>query len=983
MKYLSLSFCFFFFFFTTEAQQEKNFYYFGSKKVLLSQSTEKLYVRMKEGAAESKTNSLRRDFKLPEKAITTLQATNFMVINLNALNKNERTQIVSELKQIDGNIEISRPVLIAPDGKEVIIDEGFYLKLKQGITYQQLKNFATQKKCILNETPYKYDSKVFNLKAGIANNYDGLQMANVFFESGLFEYAEPDFRSLSVLSTTSNGASLENKLFDLKPKSKLLNSQAPPPNDPLFSYQWALKNTGTADQYNGIVGADINVMEAWDITKGDPLIKIAVIDEGIDRAHLDLISNIMPIGFGLVLSNATTGNILSNNRSHGTSCAGIIAAEANNNIGISGIAPLCKVIAVNITVNTGGTFGSNSQLANALDWSWNEGGADVLSNSWGGGVPSSLMKDAIHRAVTQGRGGKGSLVVFSSGNDDAGVSSPGIYSEVIGVGAMSMCYQRKSPSSCDGETTWGGNYGTALDISAPGVKIATTRVTGSGSAPNKDYNLTFNGTSSAAPMVSGVAALVLSINNNLTQSQVREILERTARKVGNYSYNFVQGQPNGSWSSELGHGMINAKDAVIKAQNPAFCAVKVATTTSLQVCSSGFVPLAVTNSTTGDTYTWRRDGNNVGTGISFNANQTGSYDVILNSSNSCSDTSYKIQVIVSPQEGQLVANAGRDTTISINAKIFLGGTPSGKGGTAIINPMRGFANDIYNNTLIRFDPLQPSMNFQIVKSEVTNDYTGAASTPFGLFMINKYGSIVKIDTANGNAYPLRIKSDVSINGMTYDATTGKIFAIGKLNNNILYEVNGLTGECTFLANVSGLPNVTISSISADNSGQLFGFGLGVAGLGASLIKINKVNGEATIVGYTGFQANYAQGGGVDPLTDELYQAAITSPFGNANFKSKGLWKLNKNTGAAILIGTLAEPYNEIDAVSFAAKEYKYQWSPVTNLSNPNDANPQFTGTVVGTYVYTLTVTDLCGNTTTDAVTIDVKCGSSIVYVNQA
>ena len=219
--------------------------------------------------------------------------------------------------------------------------------------------------------------------------------------------------------------------------------------------------------------------------------------------------------------------------------------------------------------------------------------------------------------------------------------------------------------------------------------------------------------------------------------------------------------------------------------------------------------------------------------------------------------------------------------------------------------------------------------------------------------------------------------------MTYDATTGKIFAIGKLVDNVLYEVNGLTGECTFFANVSGLPNVIITSLSADNSGQLFGFGLGIEGLGASLIKINKISGEASIVGYTGFQADFAQGGAADPLTDELYQAINSSPFGNSRFGSRGLWKLNKNTGAASLVGSIGEPYNEIDAVSFAGKEYKYQWSPVTNLSNPNDANPQFTGTAVGTYVYTLTVTDLCGNTTTDAVTIDVKCASSIVYVNQA
>src|SRR5690606_13491708 len=114
---------------------------------------------------------------------------------------------------------------------------------------------------------------------------------------------------------------------------------------------------------------------------------------------------------------------------HGTACAGIIAAEANNNIGVAGVAPLCKLIPVNITVTTDGVFGTFAQIASAIDWSWDDGGADVLSNSWGGGTASSLLKDAIHRAVTLGRNGKGCVVVFSSGNNDSGLSSPAIFPE--------------------------------------------------------------------------------------------------------------------------------------------------------------------------------------------------------------------------------------------------------------------------------------------------------------------------------------------------------------------------------------------------------------------------------------------------------------------------------------------------------------------------------------------------------------------------
>src|SRR5690606_8928919 len=102
-----------------------------------------------------------------------------------------------------------------------------------------------------------------------------------------------------------------------------------------YNLQWSAVNTGAANQGSGTAGADMDIDEAWDITMGSPTIKIAVIDEGVQRSHPDLINNITATGFGLVAANATTGNILANTRSHGTSCAGIIAAEANNNIGMA------------------------------------------------------------------------------------------------------------------------------------------------------------------------------------------------------------------------------------------------------------------------------------------------------------------------------------------------------------------------------------------------------------------------------------------------------------------------------------------------------------------------------------------------------------------------------------------------------------------------------------------------------------------------
>ncbi|MFT3979520.1 MAG: S8 family serine peptidase [Ferruginibacter sp.] len=952
------------------AQQPVNnaapFYYFGNKKIFLQNSTEKIYLRMAKGAGDAR-NFLKTGYGLSEKNFTALQSDRFMMVTLAAKNASLLKTIINTL-QGSGKAELVRPALVAADGKDVIIDEGFYVKLKTGSTYSQLVAFAAQQNCLLQKA-YPYDNRTYLLKAGVLNQYDGLRMANVFFESGLFEYAEPDFQ--------------------------LLEGTTAVPNDPLFNLQWSAINTGAANQYSGTADADIDLDEAWDITMGSPSIRVAVLDEGVQRTHPDLVNNIDPLGFGLAAGNTTTGNILATARTHGTSCAGIIAAETNNGIGVAGVAPLSKIIPVNITINTTGTFGTSTQIAQAIDWSWNEAAADILSNSWGGGTASSLMHDAIIRATTLGRGGKGAIVVFASGNNNAGLSSPSIFTETIAVGAMSMCYQRKSGSSCDNETFWGGNYGTGLDISAPGVKIATTRVTGTGTSPNVDYNLTFNGTSSATPHVSGVAALVLSINSNLTQQQVRAIIESSARKVGPYTYSHVEGQPNGSWTSELGHGMLNAKNAVLLAQNPVLCNVEVTKPASLQVCSGGTVSLQVANPVSGDTYQWRKDAVATGTGTSFTTNQSGSYDVILTTAAGCKDTSYSFPVLVSAAQGALTADAGRDTVLCVGLKTFLGGGPAGAGGTGILHPMRGLASDIANNYFLRFDPLQPSQNFRLLKTDFINApatdefYSGAAATPYGLYMINRYSKmLVKIDTATGIAYNVGLTSTASLgfNGLTYDPATGKIFGVAYAGSNQLYEINRITGAATFIAGITGAAGTNVLiSLSADNSGVLYALRLSTTlNVSAQMITINKTTGISTLVGNTGFLANYAQGGDADPVTDELYQAAATSVLGStANYSGKGLWKINKTNGNATLVGSVAEPWNTLDALAFASKEYKYQWSPAIFLSNANDANPEFTATNPGTYTYTLTVTDLCGNTVTDQVTITVNALPAVATISPA
>jgi subtilisin family serine protease len=939
------------------------YYYFGAQKISLSASKSHIYI---ETIAASNTSAL-------EVGLQTIQpmagaemhalatATRGLITLTNTAGFDS---VLAWIKQQPG-VVVARPAVYHQKDKDHLYEEAFYVKLKPGTTTLMLQNEAAKTGCTIIK-PYDYDKRVYVIHAGANANFDGLQMANRFYETGLFEYAEPDFRSLDLLH------------------------KAPPPNDYLFPLQWGLKNTGIAEQFNGTPGADISIEQAWQVTRGSANIRIAVIDEGVERSHPDLINNIDSKGFGLVASVGNTGAPLSANLSHGTSCAGIIAAEANNGIGIAGVAPLCKIIPVNLTINTAGSFGTSAQLATCIDWSWNQGGADILSNSWGGGLASSLIHDAIKRATTQGRGGKGAIVLFSSGNNDAGVSSPSIFPETISVGAMDMCYQRKSINTCDAENFWGSNYGFGLDVSAPGVKIATT--------VNSGYTETFNGTSAACPFASGVAALILSVNPNYSQGQVREILERSARKVGNNSYSRVPGQPHGSWSPQLGYGMVNAHQAVLAAQHFDFaCKVSIKANGPVQFCTGGSVTLQVNENAGNGLFSWLRNGVQLlQTATSLSVNSSGLYQAIILRPSGCRDTSIPIEVRVPPENGTLMARAGRDTSICTTVSHVLGGSPSATGGTAALHTLRGMALNGATNEFIRFDPQYPSEFFKIVKSEFNPDantfYSGAAITPTGLYMIARNNKFVKVDTATGQVTAIGTPAPQqgTWNGMTYNPVQQKTYAVASNGaSNQLYEMNERTGIASLLGTISGASSMLLVWIASDANGDMFAMRLASSG-SAQIFKINLNPLSLTALpNGTGFQTNYQQDAEFDFVSGKLLVFAVSRPLGSSrDYPGRGLWEANKITGTTTLIGSVAQPFNWLDALAFSGPEYKYSWSPATYLSNPNDANPVFSGAPPGVYTYTLTVTDLCGQTAQSTTTITVRPtltpnANGVLFVNAA
>ncbi|NNV58045.1 S8 family serine peptidase, partial [Limnovirga soli] len=587
-------------------KKEQVFYYYKGQKVYYPVSYDRLVVGIKSGHTFNELkNTVAALISVPADSLEEGFGGKQILVKLGINKVKDITPIVTKLKQ-NTNLLYSRPVFKSQDGKYNSYSDEFIVNLKASTSIAMLQSLMTKYNVtVLKKYPFLDD--MYILTAGAKNNYDGLAMANFFYETGLFDYAEPNKCIYNALLTA--------------------------PNDPLYNLQWAHKNTGSAEQYNGTPDVDMKVQEAWTLTMGSPDIKIGVIDEGVDLTHPDLQANLLQ-GFNgaTMTSNPGDGAPTSSYNGHGTACAGIIAARANNGIGVAGVAPNCKIIPAVIFGGDYGYYLGDAAVAASFDYVRLQG-ADVISNSWGGGSPSSSIDDAIHRAVTLGRGGKGCMVLCSSGNYNSAVSYPANNPEVISVGGISMCGQRKSPSSCDGED-WGANYGIGLDVVAPCVKIATTDIQGTGGYNNAagtagDYYNIFNGTSSACPNAAGVAALILSANSSLTVAEATQLLELSCTKLPNYTYEASNdiNEQNGTWNNETGFGNVNAFAAVQSALNPD-CSLPVQIqATDLQYCNKDIV-LSVFFPIAEATYQWRRGGVVIGSGNTLTVNTGGSYDVV-------------------------------------------------------------------------------------------------------------------------------------------------------------------------------------------------------------------------------------------------------------------------------------------------------------------------------------------------------------------
>ena len=366
------------------------------------------------------------------------------------------------------------------------------------------------------------------------------------------------------------------------------------PNDPRFPNQWHLHNTG---QGGGLVDADVDMPEAWDINQGgSSSIVIGVIDDGVAaHADLDLWRNTGELeegfdndnngwvddinGWNFVNNNSSSDNTQQTDM-HGTAVAGVAAARGNNGVGVAGASYNSKVLSAKIF--EGSAIASDANIAGALYYTagrtadglgtWRA--ADVVNNSWGGGANSTVINAALTWGVANGNLGKGVAFLFATGNGFGAVSQPALQSlNIPGVFAIGATNNKAGLSDYS-------NTGPAVDMVAPSndtrsgyLAIDTTDRQGqdNGYDPTGDYTGTgatgFGGTSSATPLATGIAAVTLAQaavqNVILTPAQLRSYLRTNTEYIGNAVYDPVTGKNN-----SFGYGRINAFSAVSNLGKP-------------------------------------------------------------------------------------------------------------------------------------------------------------------------------------------------------------------------------------------------------------------------------------------------------------------------------------------------------------------------------------------------------------------------------
>jgi len=302
------------------------------------------------------------------------------------------------------------------------------------------------------------------------------------------------------------------------------------PNDPYYAnWEWHLR--------------DIKAPAAWDITTGNPAgVTVAILDSGIDGTHPDLAPNLVP-GYNFVANNTNTGADPS--CPHGTTVAGAAGAVGNNGVGVTGVSWNSKIMPLIIAAASTSCSAPWSGMASAITYAADHG-ARVINISYGG--TGSAYYSATTQSAVNYAWSKGAVVVASAGNGNTNtVTYPAALDNVVAVGATAALYINNT------DLAGFSNYGSWVDVVAPGQGIYTTDIVGSAGFSTADY-LAISGTSFSAPITAGVLGLMFAANPALTNTQAVTILEQTADDWGTPGFD-----------TTYANGHINAARAVAAA----------------------------------------------------------------------------------------------------------------------------------------------------------------------------------------------------------------------------------------------------------------------------------------------------------------------------------------------------------------------------------------------------------------------------------
>ena len=483
----------------------------------------------------------------------------FLGYDVYTLNAGANVDSLLQFLNVHYYVHEALPVYTSSDGGPAFPSNQFVTKFENQVTQTERDSLIEAHALeLVSVSP----GGITVLRTTETSPYNALETANLFYESGLTQYAHPDLAVPGMLDFM--------------------------PNDPLFQYQFYLENT----EFPLI---DIDAVGAWHFTLGDSSIVIAVIDDGIQVIHEDLDSTKFFAGWDFVgpwyfdkwdpiLPDDDPNPHPRSIQAHGMCVAGIISADIDNGLGMAGIAPGCSLMRLKISDDWGNLphpypgydtswYGLPSICAQAIEYAYMNG-ADVINGSWGWPAPDwywDVIADELAQAVDSGV-----VNVFSAGNDASEIKFPAWLNTTIAVGAI-------QPNGYRWEYS---NRGSALDVVAPSGDLEVDQEPGvytldivgdSGGyndylvdcpSTNYDYMCEFGGTSAAAPQVAAIVGLIRSRipdywremldGSGFYQGWVQNVIRQSAvDQVGDPTYD-LPGQ-----DISYGWGVANASRALL------------------------------------------------------------------------------------------------------------------------------------------------------------------------------------------------------------------------------------------------------------------------------------------------------------------------------------------------------------------------------------------------------------------------------------